>query len=63
MMIKSRRMRLEEHVARMEEMRNAYILVGKPEGNILLERSRRRLEDNIKIYLKEICGRMWTRFL
>jgi hypothetical protein len=31
--IKSRRMRLAGHVARMGEMRNAYkILVGKPEG-------------------------------
>jgi hypothetical protein len=32
-MIKSRRMRWEGHVARMEERRNAYrILVGNPEG-------------------------------
>jgi hypothetical protein len=31
--IKSRKMRLAEHVARMGEKRNAYsILVGKPEG-------------------------------
>jgi hypothetical protein len=31
--IKSRKMRWAEHVARMGEMRNAYnILVGKPEG-------------------------------
>jgi hypothetical protein len=32
-MLKSRRMRLAGHVARMEEKRNAYmILVEKPEG-------------------------------
>jgi hypothetical protein len=32
-MIKSRRMRLAGHVARMGETRNAYrVLVGKPEG-------------------------------
>jgi hypothetical protein len=30
MEIKSRRMRMAGHVARMVEMRNAYILVGKP---------------------------------
>jgi hypothetical protein len=39
----------------MEEMRNAYnFLVGKPEGVRLLGRSKRRWEDNIKIYLREI---------
>jgi hypothetical protein len=33
MVIKSRRMRWAGHIARMEEVRNAYnILVGKPEG-------------------------------
>jgi hypothetical protein len=42
----------------MGEIRNAYkILTDKSEGNITLVRSRRRWEDNIKIYLKEIgCG-------
>jgi hypothetical protein len=35
------------------------ILVGKPEGKILLKRPRRRWEDNIKIDLREIaCGGM-----
>jgi hypothetical protein len=34
-------------------------LVGKPEGNRLLGRSRRRWEDNIKIDLQEVgCGVM-----
>jgi hypothetical protein len=36
-MIKSRKMRWTEHVARMGEKRNAYrILVGKPEGKYLI---------------------------
>jgi hypothetical protein len=52
--IKSRRMRLAGHVARMEEKRNSYrILVGKPEGKRLLGRPRRRWVDNIKIDLRE----------
>jgi len=44
--IKSRRMRLEGHVARMEESRIVYrVLVGKSEGKRPLGRSSRRLED------------------
>jgi hypothetical protein len=40
-MIKSRKMRWAEHVARMEEKRNAYrILVGKQEGKRPLGRPR-----------------------
>jgi hypothetical protein len=54
-MIKSRRMRLAEHVARMGEKRNAYrILVGKPEGKRPLGRPRRRWVGNIKMDLREI---------
>ena len=35
------------------------VLVGKPEGNRPLGRSRRRWEDNIKMYLQEVgCGGM-----
>jgi hypothetical protein len=46
----SKRMRRAEHVARMEEVRNVYnILVGKPEGEGPLVRSKRKWEDNIKI--------------
>jgi hypothetical protein len=53
--IKSRRMRWAEHVARMGEERNAYrILVGTPEGKRPLERPRRCWEDNIRMYLREI---------
>jgi hypothetical protein len=53
--IKSRRMKRAGHVARMGEERNAYrILVGKPEGKRPLGRPRRRLEDNIRMDLREI---------
>jgi hypothetical protein len=49
--IKSRRMRLMGHVARMGEKRNAYrFLVRKPEGKILLGRPRHR-RSNIKMGL------------
>jgi hypothetical protein len=60
-MIKSRRMRLAGHVARMgrgEEENNAYrLLVGKPEGKRPLGRPRHRWVDNIKIDLIEIGWR------
>ena len=44
----------------MGEKRGVYrILVGKPEGNNSLGRSRHRYEDNIKIDLQEVeCGNM-----
>jgi hypothetical protein len=49
-MIKSRRMRWTEHVARMGEKRNAYrILVGKPEEKRPLGRPRHRWMDNVKM--------------
>ena len=42
------------NVARLEERRGVYrVLVGKPEGKRLLGWSRRRWEDNIKMYLQE----------
>jgi hypothetical protein len=54
-MIKSRRMGLAGHVGCMGEKRNAYkVLVGKPEGKRPLGRLRHRLEDNIKMDLREI---------
>jgi hypothetical protein len=50
-MIKSRRMRLAGHAARME--------VGKPEGKRSLARRRSRWVDNIKMDVREIgWGRM-----
>jgi hypothetical protein len=56
-MNKSRSMRREEHVARMEEMRNAYtVLVGKSEGNRPLGKPRLIWEDNIKMYLMDTVG-------
>jgi len=56
--IKSRRMRWARNVARMGEGRGVYrVLVGKPEGRRPLERPRRRLEDNIRMNLREVgCG-------
>jgi hypothetical protein len=51
--IKSRRLRLAGHVARMG--RGAYrALVGKAEGRRPLERPRRRWEDNVKRDLREV---------
>jgi hypothetical protein len=53
--IKSRRMRWAEHVARMGENRNVYrLLVGKPEGKRPLGRPKRRWIDNTKMDLLEI---------
>jgi hypothetical protein len=53
--MKSRRMRLAGHVARMREKRNAYrLLVEKPEGRRQLGRPRRRWVDNIRMYLLEL---------
>jgi hypothetical protein len=55
--VKSRRMRLAGHVARMRKDRRVHrVLVGKPEGKRPLGRQRRRLEDNIKIDLQEVVG-------
>jgi hypothetical protein len=52
MVIKSRRMSWEGHVAPTEEIINAYkMLVGKPEGNNSLRRPRRRCDDGIKMKL------------
>ena len=51
--IKSRRIRLAGHVARME--RDVYgVLLGKLEGKRPLGRPRCRWEDNIKIDLQEV---------
>jgi hypothetical protein len=52
--IKSRMMKWAGYVARMEEMRTAYTLVGKPEGKRLLRRPRLSWENNIQMDLKEI---------
>ena len=58
--VKSRRLRLAGHVARMGERRVVRrVLVGKPEGRRPLGRHRRRWEDNIKMDLQDVgrgCG-------
>ena len=53
--IKSRRMRWAEHVARIGERRGVHrVLVGKPEGKRPLGRPRHRWEDSIKMDLQEV---------
>ena len=53
--IKSRRLRLAGHVARMEERKRALkILTGTPAEKIPLGGLRRRWEDNIRMDLKEM---------
>jgi hypothetical protein len=53
--MKSSRIRLADHVACMQEKRKVRrISVGKPEGKRPLEISRRKWEDNIKIYVREM---------
>jgi hypothetical protein len=50
--VKSSRMRWAWHVARMGDERGVHrLFVGKPEGKRPLGRTRRRLEDNIKMGL------------
>jgi hypothetical protein len=47
----------------MGEERKVYkVLVGKPEGKRPLGRPRRRWEDEIRIYLREIGLRVWIGF-
>ena len=44
-------------MARMGEGRGVHrVLVGKPEGKRPLGRPKRRWEDNIKMYLREVGG-------
>jgi len=51
--IKSRRMRWAQHVARMGEERGVYrVLLGKPVGRRPLGRPRRRWVDNIRLDLR-----------
>jgi hypothetical protein len=62
--VKSRRMRLAEHVTRMGERRKLYkVLVGKPEGKRPLGRPSRRWEDGIRMDLRDIGlgGVDWIR--
>jgi hypothetical protein len=65
--IKSRGLKWAVHVARMGERRGAYrALVGKPNERRPIERPWRRLEDNIKMDLREVgwvtyTGLIWLR--
>jgi hypothetical protein len=53
--IKSKRLRWAGHVARMGDWKGVYrILIGRPQGIRPLGRPRRRWEDNIKMYHREI---------
>jgi hypothetical protein len=53
--VKSRRMRLAAHVARMGEERKLFkVLVGKPERKSPLGRPKRRLEYGIRMDVREI---------
>ena len=53
-MIKSRRIRWAEHVARMMERCVYRVLVRKPEGKRPLLRYRSRWENNIRLDLQEV---------
>jgi hypothetical protein len=46
----------------MGEERNYIVLVGNPEGKKPLRRPRRRWEDEIKMYLREISWGKRSRF-
>ena len=63
--IKSRKVRLVDTVARMEESRSAFkILTGKALGKRPSGRPRRRWEDNIRMNLKEIgINTIWPRII
>ena len=59
--VKSRRMRWAELVARMGEGRGVHrVLVGKPEGKRPSGRPRCRWEDNIKMDFQEIPPILWN---
>jgi hypothetical protein len=54
-MIKSLKTIWSGHIARIRENNNAYrIVIGKTEGKRSIGMPRRRWEDNIKMYLREI---------
>jgi hypothetical protein len=61
--IKSRGMVGARHVSRIGEKNTQWILVRKPEGKRPHERSRRRWEDNIKLYLTETEWKSWIELI
>jgi hypothetical protein len=59
--IKPRRLRWAEHVARVGKRRGTYrVLVGKAEGRRSLGRHRRKWVDNIKMNFREMGRGAWT---
>jgi hypothetical protein len=55
--IKSRRVGLARHVARMGEERKMYrVMVGKPEGKRLPVRPKGRWDDEIRMDLRRLSG-------
>jgi hypothetical protein len=52
-MTKSRKIRWAGHVACVRDDKYVKMCAGKPEGNRLIKRPRRRWEDNIKMALRE----------
>jgi hypothetical protein len=59
--IRSMRMRCEVMGYVWREKRDAYmVLMGKPNGKRPLGRSRRRWENNSKMYLQDIGWGVWT---
>jgi hypothetical protein len=61
LVIKSRRMRLAVHVARMGERRGVYkVLVGKPDAKRPRRRPRPRWKTTIKINFQEVEWGSWT---
>jgi hypothetical protein len=59
--VKSRRVRLAGHVARMGKRRGVYrVLVGKPEGRMPLGRPRRRWGIILNRIFKQCHGDGWT---
>jgi hypothetical protein len=64
MVIKTRRMRLVGQGAHIGDMENVYkILVRKPEEKTPHGRPRHILQDNTRMYLREIGGKVWSRFI
>ena len=62
LVIKPRRMRWAENVARMRERRDIYrVLVGKPEGKRPLGRPRHRWEDLQEVGSGVCTGSSWLR--
>ena len=66
--MKHRRLRWADHVARMEEGRSSFkILTGTPSGKRRLGRPRRRWEDDIRMddlhWIKKSSATMYTRYI